>query len=276
MVNNAFGKSFNSFREETMIKVTNFKWKPRSGGYDLARRLLTPSIRFDIKDVWNGPELTTQQRQVELTAEQKKLFADLKRDLQVVVKSGHPITALNEAAARTKFIQISLGGIYDSGHVSHAIDAKPRIDEIKAVLEQAPAKTIVFVPLTNIVNLLYKELKKRWSCEIVNGHTSQKDRTRIFQAFQEGADPRVLIADPGSMAHGLDLYAAQTVIWYGTTDKTELYLQGNKRAHRPGQLYPVTVVQLVSNKLEVEIFRRLETNTSLQGALLDLVRKGEF
>ena len=276
MVNNSFGKSFTSFREETMMKISNFKWVPRTGGYDLARRLLTPSIRFDIKQVWDGPELTTQQRQVELTAEQKKLFADLKRDLQVVVRSGEQISAANEAAVRTKFIQISLGGIYDANHASHAIDAKPRLDELKVVLEQAPAKTIIFVPLTNIVNMLYKDLKKRWTCEVVNGHTSQKDRSRIFQDFQERDDPRILIADPGVASHGLELFAAQTVIWYGPTDKTELFLQANRRAHRPGQRFPVTIVQLVSNKLEAEIYRRLETNTTLQGALLDLVRKGEF
>ena len=65
-------------------------------------------------------------------------------------------------------------------------------------------------------------------------------------------------------------------VWYGPVDKTELYLQANKRAHRPGQKYPVTVVQIVSNKLEQEIFRRLETNTSLQGALLDAIRNEEL
>ena len=276
LINNAYGKSFTSFREETMMKVSNFVWKPRAGGYDAARRLLTPSIRFDIKQVWDGPELTTQQRQVELTTEQKKLFADLKRDLQVVVKSGQPITAANEAAVRTKFIQISLGGIYDAEHKTHEIDAKPRVDELISVLEQAPAKVIIFTPLTNSVNALYKHLKKRWTCEIVNGDTSQKDRSRIFQSFQERTDPRILIADPGTASHGLDLYAAQTVVWFGPTDKTELYLQANRRAHRPGQRFPVTIVQLVSNKLEAEIYRRLETNTTLQGSLLDLVRKGEF
>jgi SNF2 family DNA or RNA helicase len=124
--------------------------------------------------------------------------------------------------------------------------------------------------------MLSKELSKHYTCEIVNGSTSQADRSRIFQAFQDGDEPRILIADPGTMAHGLDLWRAQTVVWYGPTDKTELYLQANKRAHRPGQKYPVTVVQLVSNKLEQEIYKRLETNTSLQGAMLDLVRRGEI
>lgn len=277
LVNGAMGKSFTNFRLDTMYQPfpNSFKWLPKKDGYDKARKLLTPAIRFEIGQVWDGPEMTTQQREVPLTEQQKKLMADLKRDFVVRVKSGEPISAANEAAARQKFIQISLGAIYDESHKAHMVDAHPRLEELKAVIREAPGKLLIFAPLTSVVNLLYKELVD-WSREIVNGDTSQKDRARIFQAFQQGADPRLLIADPGTMAHGLDLWMAQTVAWYGTTDKTELYLQACKRAHRPGQKFPVTVVQLVSNALEREIYRRLENNTALQGALLDVVRKGEL
>lgn len=275
LVNNSFGKSFRSFRDETMIKVSQFKYVPMKDGYDKARRLLSPSIRFDISDVWDAPEMTTQQREVPLTPQQIKLIADLKRDLQVVMKSGKAITAANEAAVRTKFIQISLGAIYDANHEVHLLDAKPRIEELKAVIREAPGKILLFVPLTSVVNMLYRELKD-WSREIVNGDTSQKDRARVFHEFQTKSEPRILIADPGTMAHGLDLWAARTVIWFGCTDKTELYLQACKRAHRPGQKFPVTVVQFVSNALEREIYRRLGNNETMQGALLDMVRKGEF
>ena len=275
LVNNSYGKSFTTFRNENMFKGSQFKWVPQRYGYVKARKLLSPSIRYDIKDVWDGPDMTTQQRQVPLTEQQTKLLKQLKNDLQVVVKTNKPITAVNEAAARTKFLQIYLGAIYDEKHDSHNIDAKPRIEEIKEVIRQSPGKCLVFAPLTNVIHLLYKELNE-WSREIVYGGTSQKERSRIFQAFQSGPEPRLLIADPGTMAHGLDLWMAQTVIWAGPVDKTELYLQANKRAHRPGQKYPVTVVQIVSNKLEQEIFKRLESNTSLQGALLELVRRGEI
>lgn len=280
LVNNAWGKSFTTFRLETMYNVTmggraSFKWMPQRDGYDKARKLLQPAIRYDIASVWDAPPLTTQQREVPLTAEQTRMMADLKRDLQVVTSSGQEVTAVHEAAARTKFLQISLGAIYDQGHKGHAVDAKPRIEELRAVIREAPAKLLIFAPLTSVVNLLYKELKEH-TREIVNGPTSDKERARIFSAFQHGPDPRLLIVDPGCVSHGLDLWAARTVVWYGTTEKTELYLQANKRAHRPGQTGPVSVIQLVSNKLEREIFRRLENNESMQGALLDLVRKGEL
>ena len=276
LVNNAFSKSFRSFQEESMVKVTQFKWVPRSDGYEKARALLTPAIRFSIDQVWDAPELTYQQREVVLTTEQKKLMGDLKRDLQVVVKQGQPISAANEAAARQKFMQISLGAIYDRDHKWHVIDAEPRINELMSVLEEAPGKVLIFVPLTSVLELLYRKLKQKFSCRTVNGDVPQKERARIFQAFQEEDDPRVLIADPHCMAHGLDLWRAQTVVWYAPSEKTELFLQANKRAHRPGQKHSVAVVQLVSNPLEKEIFKRLENNTSLQGVLLDLVSRGEL
>lgn len=276
LVNNAYGKSFMGFRLETMLKVSNFKWVPQRDGYDKARRLLSPSIRFDIKDVWDGPELTTQQREIQLTPEQKKLMADLKRDLILTVKSGAPITAANEAAARTKFIQISLGAVYDEKHKVYLVDARPRVEELKSVLAEAQGKILVFAPLTSVVNYLYKEINKITSCAVVNGDVPQKERSQIFQDFQENENPRVIIADPGTMAHGLDLWMARAVVFYGPTDKTEVYLQAVKRAHRPGQKWPVTVVQLVSNPLEREIYSRLANNESLQGALLDMVRKGEI
>jgi SNF2 family DNA or RNA helicase len=69
---------------------------------------------------------------------------------------------------------------------------------------------------------------------------------------------------------------AQTVVWLGPTDKAELYVQANKRAHRPGQKFPVVIVQIVATELEREIFRRLENNLSLQGALLDAIKRGEL
>src|SRR5262249_25514158 len=186
--------------------------------------------------------------------------------------------------ARQKFIQISLGAIYDEHHATHLIDAKPRLDELLEILEQAPGKTLIFVPLTSIVDLLYKELSRsklafrnqgRRSYAVVNGNVSVRERGRIFENFQSAPDtgPTDIIADPGTMSHGLDLWQAQTTIWYGITDKPELYAQANRRAHRPGQKYPVSVVQMVSNPLEREVFRRLENNLALQGALLDLVKQ---
>ena len=151
--------------------------------------------------------------------------------------------------------------------------ARDRLKVLLEIISAAPGKILCFAPLTSVVDLLYVKLKNGIGCGVVNGQTKARDRADLFERFQRSqSDLRLLIADPGTMAHGLDLSSAQTVIWYGPTDRTELYLQANRRAWRPGQRYPVTVVQIVANRLERGIFQRLEHNESLQGLLLQMVR----
>lgn len=288
LVNNAFGKSFGTFQAETMLKVSQFRWVPQKDGYDKAARLLSPAIRIPIDAVWDGPLMTTEQREVALTPQQIKLMKDLKNDLQVTLKQGQPISAVNEASARQKFLQISLGAVYDSDHKVHLVDADPRYEEVRKVVEETTRKIVIFAGLTSVVDLLYKRLHlfdafkgkpnpRRWPCEIINGGVTQKERAKIIGTFADPNGTRIVICDPQATAHGINEFvAADTAIWMGTTEKAELYDQGNKRIRRPGQRYPTRAVQIVSNPLEKEIFRRLENNLGLQGSLLSLIQSGQI
>lgn len=283
--NNAYGKSFKTFQLETMYPAGPYRWLPQKEGYERAKRLLTPAIRFALDEIWAGPPMTFQRRMVELTAEQKEHMRKLKSDLQMIVSSGQAITAMNESAARQKLIQLSLGAVYDGDHVAHIVDASPRYKELEDIIEGTQRKVVVFVPITSVVHLVVKYLratwKKKglpWTCDFINGEVdAKKDRPRIIQKFASEPDFKVIVVDPGVTAHGINEFVvADTAIWMGCTDKAELWIQGNARIRRPGQQYPSTCFQLVSNKLEEEIFTRLENNTSLQGIMLEAVRRGDF
>ena len=281
LMNNAFGRSFRSFQDETMVKISQFKWVPRADGYEKARKFLVPAVRFALEDIWEGPLSTIQQRLVELTEHQKKLMADLKRDLVLQLKNGKTISASNEGAARQKFVQISLGSIYDERHVAHHIDAGPRYSEVEDIIESTNRKVVVFIPLTSVIDRLHKHLsdkyKGKWQVGILNGPVPPKQRPGIIRAFQEKPDFKILLVDPGLTAHGINEFVvADTAIWLGATDKVDLWIQGNRRLNRPGQQYPTAIFQIVSNKLEAEIFKRCETNTSLQGLMLEAVERGDF
>lgn len=283
-VNNALGKSFRGFQIETMIKISLYKWVPQKDGYEKARRLLTPSVRYALEDVWDGPEMTIQRHKVELTDEQKKEMVRLKNDLTVIAKSGVAISANNEAAARQKLMQISLGAIYDENHKAHIINALPRYNEIAEIIESAERKVLVFVGITSVIHLLVDFMQKRWkkegrdwTCDFINGEVSARKRPDLIRSFESDPNFKVMFADPQATAHGINEFvAADTVIWAGTTDKAELFIQGNGRVRRPGQKHPTTCYQIVSNKLEEEIFDRLETNTGLQGVMLKAIREGKF
>lgn len=269
LVNGAYGHTFTSFKNATMQQVSAFKWVPRAGSQELAKKLLSPAVRFAIEDCVDLPECTVQARDVELSAEQKKALKTMKDDLQVQIGHG-TINAANEGVLRLKLIQIACGAVYDANREVHLIDASSRIGTLEEILEEAPGKVIVFAPLTSVVHMLHTKLSKKWSSAVINGQVPQGQRSEIFQKFQGEKDPQILIADPGTMAHGLTLTAARTIVWYAPTDRTEIYLQANKRIHRPGQKFTTAIVQIAATATEREIYRRLEANESMQGVILKL------
>ena len=220
LVNNSFGKSFGTFQAETMLKVSQFRWIPQKDGYDKAAKLLSPAIRIPIDAVWQGPQLVTEQREVPLTPQQIKLMKDLKNDLQVTLKQGQPISAVNEASARQKFLQISLGAVYDENHKVHMVDAGPRYAELEQVISETTRKIVIFASLTSVVDLVYKRLHKQFEAEIINGNVPQKARANIIRAFGEMDGLRVVICDPQATAHGINEFvSADTAIWFQAARK---------------------------------------------------------
>lgn len=274
LVNGAQGESFNSYKNRIMYRLGQWKWVPRPGAHEEAYKLMQPSIRFEMRECTDVPECTEQMRDVVLSTEQEKLIKELKRDLQLKMEKGH-VDVPNEAALRLKLIQISCGVVYGRDgdqRTESRVDCAPRLAELRAVIEEARRKVIIFSPLTSVVHLLYEKLDE-YSRAMINGEVPTKVRDEIFRRFQQDADPQILIADPATMSHGLDLFAASVVVWYGATDRTELYLQANRRIDRPGQVVPTTIVQLAATPVEREIFKRAASNTSMQGAILQLVRE---
>jgi SWI/SNF-related matrix-associated actin-dependent regulator 1 of chromatin subfamily A len=144
---------------------------------------------------------------------------------------------------------------------------------VEEIIEEAGEKVILFVPLTGTLHMLEKCLSKRWPCAIVNGEVSASKRADIFYAFQNHPEPKVLIAHPATMAHGLTLTAASTVIWYGPITSNEQYVQANGRVERIGKKHISNVVNIEATALERELYKRLAEKQSLQGLLLDLLRQ---
>jgi SNF2 family DNA or RNA helicase len=269
-------ENFLAFRSRTMYQLNKFLWKPRQGAAAVVAGFLQPAIRFERAECMDLPDMVYDPPlQVDLTAEQKVLLANLERDLQIILESGAQITAVNEAALRIKLIQILLGAVYDEAHKAHRVDASPRLEALKEVIEEAGGKCLVFAPLTSVVELLHSELvKAKISCAMVTGAVSGKERNNIFRDFTDRDDPRIIVADPGTVAHGLDLSAANTIVWYGPTDRVEDYVQANQRISGPNQRRGMLIVRLVATQIERTIFARLDAKQNLQGVILDLVKEG--
>jgi SNF2 family DNA or RNA helicase len=143
---------------------------------------------------------------------------------------------------------------------------------VKEVIEEAGEKVIVFVPLTGTLHMLEKELSKHWSIGVVNGEVSATQRNSIFQEFQNEKNPHILIAHPGTMAHGLTLTAASTIIWYGPINSNEVYVQANGRVERIGKNRVSNIIHIESTDLERRMYERLKNKQKLQGLLLETIQ----
>ena len=108
---------------------------------------------------------------------------------------------------------------------------------------------------------------------MVNGSVSASKRNVIFNNFQEEDDPHVLIAHPATMAHGLTLTSASTIIWYGAVTSNEQYVQANGRIERIGKKHVSNIIHIEATDLEYKMFARLKNKQKLQGLLLDLIQK---
>jgi SNF2 family DNA or RNA helicase len=273
LINNAKGEYFTNFRNRIMIqdRESKFKWIPKRGATEEAYKLMQPAIRFKIEDCQDLPELSVQDLHCELSDEQRRWMRELKREFMLERDKG-TITAVNEAALRSKFLQIASGVVYDEKHNEHKVDCRPRLAMLRELIDNSLSKTIIFAPFISTVNMLNGGLTE-FTRNVIYGATATKDRIAIIRDFQQERDPRVLVAHPETIAEGQTLTAAATVVWWSPTDKTRLYMQGNKRIHRPGQSRNCTVVNIAGCKTEREVYRRHVNNESMQGALFKLVEE---
>jgi len=264
---------FTSFKNETMIQITQFKWAPRKGAEDTVNRILKPSIRFALRDCVDLPPTIYSDRYVALSKEQQKHYRDLLHQAVTEVQ-GNQVTAVNAAVLIGKIIQAALGCLYDGSGETLKIDFSPRINLLKELIEECDQKVIVFVPLTGALNAVAQELKSTWAVEVIDGSTPVQKRNRIFADFQRTKEPHIIVANAGTMSHGLTLTEASTIVWYAPTTSNDVYNQANARIVRPGQKYPTNIIHLYSTPEERKIYSALKEKTKMQDLVLDLMKGG--
>lgn len=267
--------SFTAFRNMTMLQVNQYKWVPSMAATYTVHQYMSPAIRFELKDVVDLPDQVVVQRTAALSTEQTKAYRSMLMKLQMEVEQG-VCTASNEAIKASKLLQICSGVAYGDGGTPLAMDAKARLKLVEEVVDESEGKTIVFVGFTVALGAVADYLRKNHTVEVVDGSTPKTERDHIFYSFQNDKTPQVIVANPTAMSHGLTLTAATTIVWYTPVWSNEVYQQACARTYRTGQTRSTVVVQIVSSKLEEEVYKRLDAKQSAQGTLLNLVKTGKI
>jgi len=259
-----------SWRDEVMIKVTQFKWVPRMGSKELVFNLLQPAIRFSKEECLDLPELLMVTREVELTRHQKSAYESIRKYLAVAAQ-GAVITAVNAASGMSKLMQISSGSAYTDDGVTLDFDMQPRYKELRSVIDESSHKVLVFVPYTNMVDRLHEMLNADgYTAEIIDGRVSARNRADIITRFQRDPEPQVLVLQPQAVSHGVTLHAANTSVWWGPVTSYETYAQANARMYRKGQRNACLVVNLQGSPVEKLRYEALASMSKDQTSLLGM------
>lgn len=270
---NGVPKYFTSYRDQVMLKLTNFKWIAKETATKTVYEALQPAIRYTKDECLDLPEMTYTKRRVELTKQQERYYTMLKSRM-VVQAAGEEITSVNAAVNMSKLLQISCGAVYSDSGETLEFDIKNRYNVLTEVIDESSQKVLVFVPFKHVISILHEKLNADgYTTEVISGDVPVNKRTDIFKRFQESPDPRVLVIQPQSAAHGVTLTAANTVVWWGPTSSLETYAQANARVHRSGQRHPSTVVQLAGSGVERHVYNLLDNKIDVHSKIVDLYKE---
>lgn len=261
-----------AFRDLVMHKITQFKWVPKPSATHIVHEVLQPAIRYTKEECLDLPDMLYTTREVPLSAQQKKYYELLKRDMTAIA-AGEEITAVNAAVILNKLLQLVCGAVYSDTKEVIEFDAKGRMAALLETIEEASHKVIVFAPFRHAIDIIAEFLRARGiTTEVIHGAVSATKRTEIFTAFQNTPNPHVLVIQPQAAAHGVTLHAANVVVWWGPIMSTETYLQANARVHRAGQRNPCTVVHLTGSPVERRLYTMLSQKIDVHSRLVELYK----
>lgn len=267
---NQVPKYFKQFKEATMQQVSTFRWIAKRNAKDTVYEVMQPAVRFKRDDCVELPPVSYLSREATLSSEQHRIYNEMLRHLKVGFASGE-VKAANEGVLMSKLLQITTGFVYTRDGRTVEIDNAPRMEALVELIDEAEGKIIVFVDFIHASKMVAERLKALgYAVAQVSGETSKAERDRIFHWFQNEELPRILVAHPKCMSHGLTLTAANMIVWFSPTTSNETYEQACARITRPGQTRKQLIMHLTGTPVESKLYKRLQLKQSTQGALLEL------
>lgn len=264
-------KYFGQFRDQTMLKVSAFKYAPKKEATQTVYDVMKPAVRYTLEDVTELPPIIERTVDVEMGPQQKKVYEEIRKYAFSAV-ANNEITAVNAGAVLNKLLQSSLGYVYSNSRGVVGLDNDVRLDALADAVNATDRKVLVFVPYTHALMGVHERLVKE-KIDVappIWGDTPKRVRDNVFTCFQNTSKYKVIPAHPKCMSHGLTLTAADTVIWFGPHTSLETFEQANARVRRIGQKFKQLILMLQGSPVEKKMYARLRAKQRVQDNILDL------
>ncbi len=273
-------KNFFTFQARYAEVVMTMNWGtgrkfPQVVGFrnqeELADKVAKYSYRILKRDCLDLEPKTYAPRDVELTAQQKKMLTDIKSfGYADIGDTGRHVTTDMVIKAITRKLQIGCGYVMDDEErVLHEIP-ETRTNVMLEVLEEHSGKAIIWCPWHPPLQRIVKRLTEEYGPQSVAQFHGKNVSTRDDEENRFLNDPecRFMVATQAAGMRGNTWVVADLVIYYANNYDLEQREQSEDRAHRIGQVNRVTYVDLIAQgTIENKVIQNLRDKIDLATAI---------
>ena len=239
---------------------------------ELGDKLDDFSYRVLKEDCLDLPEKVFTKRIVELSKEQKEIYAQLKETALAFTEDGKVMSTVNVMTQLMRLHQVTCGTFKaDDGTVKHL--PNNRIQALMDCLEETDGKVIIWATYREDIKKIVESLKKAYgeasTVEYHGGVDATLRQEHIAQFQQEKGPTRYFVGNAQTGGYGITLTAANTVIYFSNSYDLEKRLQSEDRAHRIGQTGSVTYVDFVAeNTIDDKIVKALRSKINIANEIM--------
>jgi hypothetical protein len=238
---------------------------------ELQHKIQGYSYRVLKSECLDLPEKIYEFHDVELTDEQRRVYAELRQFATAELGTGDHVTATMVMVRMLRLHQVLLGHVRDETGVEHPLRSN-RTPELLKILGAHAGKAIIWTPYDYCVREISEQLKKEFGPQSTARFWGGNPRTREEEEKQWKTDPacRWMVATQSAGGAGRTWIQANLVVYYGSTHNLEHRMNSEDRAHRRGQRNVVTYVDMmargtVEEKIVAALRRKLNIATLISG-----------
>ena len=213
---------------------------------ELSDKLKPFSYRVLKDDCLDLPKKTFMKRVITLSAEQQKVYQQMKQ-MALAQLNGKLLTTANALSQLMRLHQITCGHFKANDGSTQTVKNN-RLTELTDLLEEVEGKAIIWAHYQYDVQTIIDAIKKEYGEEAVvdyYGKTPNEERQDNINKFQSDPKCRFLVGTPSTGGYGLTLTAASTMIYYSNGYDLEKRQQSEARIDRIGQEKPMTYIDII-------------------------------
>lgn len=213
-----------------------------------------------LRDCFDMPSETETDIPVLFTSDNRKVYDDLLR-----MRGDYGITYRTAGISSMKAKQSCSGFYYDDEHTPHIV-RNGKIDALMEIVEGREGKVVVFCLYLPSMDRICENLTKM-GIKTHRFDSSVKDP--VWKDFQVD-DSKVIVVQYQRGSEGIDLFAADCMVFYEPTPSAHNHEQAKARIMRKGQTKPCSYYYLYTpGTLEEKSMRSVRNGVDVSRRLLD-------